>query len=217
MQERTRLSVRRRKHHRKQRQELAASDYPVSTMTAGALQLQRTIGNHAVQSLFRETPVLARTLAHSAAASIQRDEALEQVKRIGPIDALRAKSAANTALEAAANSGLPGLHNGPADAFRHAYWVCLMTQAIGADQAKTVADTHEQFGANHANEQLMDDHNNAIGVQIGQGADGKDCVTLVMDALRAGQLMVIPNYKAVAASGGAVPPDPPVRSNTVRL
>jgi hypothetical protein len=184
-------------------------------MAAGAIQLQRTIGNHAVQTLFREKPMLARTLAHSAAASIQRDEAMDQVMGVGPIDALRAKSAATTATSAAQNSGLPGLHNGPADAFRHAYWVCLMTVAIGADQAKTVADTHEQFGANHPNEQQMDDHNNAMGVQIGQGAKDGDCVTLVMDALRAGHLLVIPNYKAVSSSG--VAPDPPVRSNTVRL
>jgi hypothetical protein len=148
---------------------------------------------------------------------IQRGEEWEQVKGVGPFDAWSAKKDADTALAAAKNSGLPGLWNGPGDAFRHALWNCLMTRSIGADQAKTVADTHETMGKNHPNEKLMDEHNNAIGRLLAMNEKKKDCVDLVMGALQRGNLLVIPNYKAVASSKGKTPPDPPVRSNAVKL
>ncbi len=114
-------------------------------------------------------------------------------------------------------TGLPGLWNGPADAFRHAYWNCLMTRSIGADQAKTVADTHEEFGRNHPHERLMDDHNNAMGRLISRNFPSEDCATIVMRLLRSGGLLVIPNYQEVAQSRGKIPPAVPLASNAVPL
>lgn len=143
--------------------------------------------------------------------NIQRQgEELTQVWRVGPLDAIRARRDANTASQAARDSGLPGLHNGPADAYRHAYWNCLMIRSIGVDQAQTVSDTHEEFGANHPNEQRMDLHNNQKGREAGQ-QDG-DCHQLIMSMLRSGDLQIIPNYERVRTAGE--PPQAPAPSNT---
>lgn len=180
-----------------------------SGVASDVLQLQRLFGNRAV----------SRMIDRQRAGLVQRDEAWEQVKGVGPLDALRAKMAADEAMAAAQNSGLPGLWNGPADAYRHALWHCLMTRAIGAEQAKTVGDTHETLGGNHPNELAMDQHNNAMGILLGRDDKQKDkeCSDLVMGALKSGQLLVIPNYDAVAATKGATPPDKPVRSNAVKV
>lgn len=148
---------------------------------------------------------------------VQRGEKWEQIKRVGPYDAWRAKKDADAALRAARVSGLPGLWNGPADAFRHAYWNCLMVKSIGYSQAKTVADTHEEFGKNHPNERLMDDHNNAIGRLLGSNAKGKDCADLVLQALKNGSLLIIPNYEEVAKSRGKIAPEPPKNSKSISI
>ncbi|WP_127586218.1 DUF6973 domain-containing protein [Paenibacillus koleovorans] len=44
--------------------------------------------------------------------------------------------------------------------FRHAYWNCLMTRDIGHDQAKLVADIHEEYNPCRAVANEMDLHNN---------------------------------------------------------
>lgn len=180
------------------------------------LMLQRIVGNRAVGEIIRERRAAGAT--HGGPGAIQRDEAWEQVKRIGPYDAWRAKQAADTAVAEAKASGLPGLWNGPADAFRHALWNCLMARTIGPEQAASVADTHEEFGANHPNERLMDDHNNRTGLLLGDDKKQKDKpeTELVKGALDSGQLLVIPNYKEVAAGKGAVTPEKPVRSNALK-
>lgn len=131
---------------------------------------------------------------------------------VGPIDAARAKRDADHARAAAQNSGLPGLWNGPADAFRHAYWNALMVQSIGAEQAREVADIHEEMGANHPHEHTMDYHNNAQG-RIA-GAAGGDAHSAVMAMLNSGQLLVIPNFEAVAQSRGQIEPEAPVPSGS---
>ena len=49
-------------------------------------------------------------------------EKVEAVKSVGIPGAMSANDAATQALKDAQNSGIPGLHNGPADAFRHCVW-----------------------------------------------------------------------------------------------
>jgi hypothetical protein len=145
----------------------------------------------------------AARVAGSAARGVQRQaEELTQVWRVGPIDALRARADARRALADARRSGLPGLHNGPADAWRHCHWNCLLTHSIGEDQAREVADTHEEFGSNPANETTMDLHNNGVG--RGCGLATRNCWGCCMDRLSLAGLLIIPDYAGVAS----LPPVP---------
>jgi RHS repeat-associated protein len=73
-------------------------------------------------------------------------EKIAQAWGVGLGDALTAKADSERATRSANASGLPGPHNGQADAFRHCLWSCLMAQHIGAEQAKKVGDTHEDYG-----------------------------------------------------------------------
>jgi RHS repeat-associated protein len=127
-------------------------------------------------------------------------EILAQIGAVGPIDANTANNLADQSLAAAQNSGLGGLHNGPADAFRHCLWSCLMAQQIGADQAKKVGDLHERYGENPPGETCMDLHNNAQG----RGAAGNgDCSSSCMGLLNGGQLQRSPG--GTPPGGGYTP------------
>ncbi len=105
-------------------------------------------------------------------------EEWDQVRGVGPIDAGRAQRDSEDAGRGARQSGLPGQHNGPADAFRHCLWSCLMAQSIGADQAKIVGDIHEDNGNKGGQptpEEQMDRSNNSVGRQCGQEKDQLSC------------------------------------------
>ena len=115
---------------------------------------------------------------------------------IGPIDSWKARTIKNDALAAAKRTGLPGLWNGPGDAWRHCYWNCTMTAGLGRDQAKTVADNHESHGGGPANENAMDLHNN----EVGRACGGTNCDTCCQHALDTGQLRVIDGTGAVVPS-----------------
>jgi hypothetical protein len=115
---------------------------------------------------------------------------------VGPIDALRASTLADEALAAAQATGLPGLHNGPADAWRHCFWNCNMTHALGYDQAETIATNHESHGGGPANENQMDLFNNEVGRNCG----GTNCDGCCQGALDAGRLRVIDSTGAVVPS-----------------
>jgi RHS repeat-associated protein len=114
---------------------------------------------------------------------------------VGPVDALTGYNISQRALADAQNSGLPGLHNGPADAFRHCLWSCRMTQALGGEQAKLIADQHEEAGARQGqrpDEAMMDYANNHAGRQCGTqpGPNGQmpNCYDSCMDLLFNGKL-----------------------------
>ena len=117
-------------------------------------------------------------------------EILGQIGAVGPVDASTANDLANQALRDAQKSGLDGLHNGPADAYRHCLWSCMMAQKIGADQAKKVGDLHEKYGENPPGETCMDLNNNAKGRDA--AGNGKDCSSSCMNLLRSGQLQTSP-------------------------
>jgi RHS repeat-associated protein len=113
-------------------------------------------------------------------------EAWEASLAVGPYDAYQAGTTDRSAAETAAQqSGLPGPHNGPQDAFRHCVWSCLMTQRLGPEGAKAIGDIHEAAGTRQGqprNEDLMDTLNNAVGRQCGQQQDKKPCSQRCMDA-----------------------------------
>ena len=90
----------------------------------------------------RGPPVKNSVMRDDYKGSPSDGEKKQILRFIGPIDALEAKSIADNALVAAQRSGLSGLHDGPADAYRHCLWSCDMARSIGADQAKLVGDNH---------------------------------------------------------------------------
>lgn len=116
-------------------------------------------------------------------------EVLSQVGAVGPIDAHTASNIADQSLAAAANSGLPGLHNGSADAYRHCLWSCEMAKAIGAKQAEEVGNIHEKFGKNPPGETCMDLRNNAQGRNA---ANSPDCASSCRGLLTGGKLQTSP-------------------------
>lgn len=106
---------------------------------------------------------------------------------VGPVDCNTAKNDADTASAEAANLYPAGtLHNGTGDAFRHCYWNALMTIHINPDQAKKVADQHEDSSSGPENEKIMDRKNNEVGREIGKNsadvnAAKEGCQTAVTD------------------------------------
>jgi RHS repeat-associated protein len=95
--------------------------------------------------------------------------------------------------EAQRNSGLKGSTNGPADAFRHCVWSCLLTRKIGPEKALGVLDTHEEFGRMFEDFDWQFEHqdeaNNAVGQKCAQRS-GK-CPDLCYAALMNGKLFDI--------------------------
>ncbi|WP_316979165.1 DUF6973 domain-containing protein [Shumkonia mesophila] len=69
-------------------------------------------------------------------------------------------------------SRLPGLHNGPGDAYRHIIGAAEMTRRYGAAMALAALNAHETYqGAGQSDdERKMDQHNNEIGIAIGRRA-----------------------------------------------
>ena len=121
---------------------------------------------HVVQQKGVHAPVTVRRIPF-------REKANAAI-HIGLIPAHRAKKLADEALDAATKTGLPGLHNGPADAWRHCYWNCRMTQVIGKDDAEFVSENHEEHTDNNpANERMMDTWNNEQGRECAQPASLK--------------------------------------------
>jgi hypothetical protein len=118
---------------------------------------------------------------------IQRGEKWDDFWDVGPWDSYKAKQLADQALSAARKTGLPGLHNGAADAWRHCYWNCRMTNEIGSDQAESISTNHENDNEGPEIENKMDLHNNMIGYTF----CGEDCDTCCQGKLDSGQLFVI--------------------------
>lgn len=163
-----------------------------------------TVGSDVVFGIGRYAPasrdgqrLLAHELTHvvqqqsGAAAMIARQEASFGEKwaafwGAGPIDAYRASELAKEALKAARQTGLPDLHNGPADAWRHCYWNCRMVQVIGEEDAADIAENHEKHGGNSTAERMMDTWNNEEGREC-----SGDCDTCCQSKLDAGELWVL--------------------------
>jgi hypothetical protein len=127
-----------------------------------------------------------------------------------PIDALTVNGLADEALAAARASGLPGLHLGRADAFRHCFWSCRMTQELGAARAEQFGTAHENSGPSAIPfDNQMDLHDNAVGRSLGTPGD---CDAQCRAALAAGNLRTIrgPDADGAAAAEGLSPASPPV-------
>ncbi len=89
----------------------------------------------------------------------------------------RLEGVQDRAINAAKATGLPGWHNGPADAFRHIVASAEATRRYSAPIAMTLGEEYERRGSNKgqpADEAGMDRRNNAIGIGIGTDAGSFD-------------------------------------------
>lgn len=126
---------------------------------------------------------------------------------ISTLGLVRSALAARTAQDAfgdARQSGLPGAHNGPQDAFRHCVWQCRMTEGFGVRSAQVIGDEHENAGdrgRQPGTERAMDLANNAVGRQCGQQDDSQSCAQRCMARYTSGGLFGL---------GGRPLPPPPV-------
>lgn len=116
-------------------------------------------------------------------------EMTSQVLIVGPLDALTASKIGHQALSEAQKSGLDGLHNGEADAFRHCLWSCEMSRAIGSNQAKKIGDMHEKY-SDAPGEICMDLNNNAAG--RGASDEPAACSSSCTGLVKSGKLQTSP-------------------------
>ncbi|ASV76675.1 hypothetical protein THTE_4074 [Thermogutta terrifontis] len=128
-------------------------------------------------------------------------EGWAQIRAVGPINAWIANRLSHQAIRETQRvaerlpGGPDGLHNGPADAFRHCYWSCLMCRRLGQDVAKRIADVHEYCARDDqpAAEEAMDQFNNAVGRKIGKSArSDEDCSRGCESAVHEGRLQLSP-------------------------
>jgi RHS repeat-associated protein len=68
-------------------------------------------------------------------------------------------------------------HNDTGDAFRHCYWSCCMTKALGAEEAKRWGDGHESGGGD-CRERDQDYNNNYVGRRLAAWNPKGDCSSL---------------------------------------
>ncbi len=84
------------------------------------------------------------------------------------------EGAVDPASAEAKNSGLPGNHNGPGDAYRHIMGAAEITRRFGEATARVALEGHEIEGLFSGKQSLeeaaMDRHNNEIGIGIGREA-----------------------------------------------
>jgi len=148
--------------------------------------------------------LLSESMYYRGYQRFSASEMCQQIKRVGPLDALRAEYSMMDACRAANASGLPGSINGPQDAWRHTYWSCDLARVIGVDQAAKVLELHEEIepgGSKYYSD--MDSLNNQVGLGLCGGT--LDPGRVATAALEGGALYIIPNYQNLATEA----PQPP--------
>ncbi|WP_372386302.1 RHS repeat domain-containing protein [Xanthomonas citri pv. malvacearum] len=159
-------------------------------MLATSVRSPLDIGGNSQSGVPRRAPPLNSVARDEYNGSSSSGEKKQVLQLVGPFDALKAKSMANKALSDARNSGLPGLHNGSADAYRHCTWSCDMSRSIGVKKAQLVGDNHEAWGGNPSGETKMDLFNNRSGREY--SAMSGSCSSLCMQGVRDEALMLNP-------------------------
>ncbi len=114
-----------------------------------------------------------------------------------PVDLDCVRRAATTAQRAADSSGLPGMHGGQQDAYRHCVWMCLASKTCG-NLSDWIAGTGHEFFSNGGvpmystpDESMMDLHNNEEGRKLGQEC-GSNCDQGCRSKLANGELVTLP-------------------------
>ncbi len=98
-------------------------------------------------------------------------------------------------------SGLPGRHNGPADALRHIAEIAEATRRYGAMPAATAGEINEQFGKDLPDALQMDRHNNnEVAIRIGRTARSSEEVARLAKA----EIAAAIEYGGSGANGTAM-------------
>jgi len=114
---------------------------------------------------------------------------LEMVRRVGPIDALRARNIGQRASSIAGASGLVAPH--PRDSYRHCVLSCMLAQELGQRQALTVTNTYdEECTSNLPADERQDLFNNSVRRLLGWA--GINCENVCMSALQSNRLQRYP-------------------------
>lgn len=95
-------------------------------------------------------------------------------------------------------------NGGQIDAFRHAYWMAVLTSEIGWRRSKKLGKAHEKGNYKDYKKRRnedgvvpdkisseMDLHNNLIGIEIGKTRGVVDLKKEVVDAVKSGQCKII--------------------------
>ena len=112
-----------------------------------------------------------------------------------------------------------GVANGPADAFRHAFWSAMNARDVGPELAREFGNLHEQGGNIDPAEREMDLHNNEVGIQIGfsySDASDEELASIVEDVLKSCNLLrTSPDYESYQYPGapGSLPVKQPSEVN----
>ena len=80
------------------------------------------------------------------------------------------QGATGRAINEMVESQLPGRTNGPADAYRHILLAAELTRRYGEAQAWILLNGHEftgDLGGQNPDAKAMDDHNNQLGIDLG--------------------------------------------------
>ncbi|MYM87750.1 hypothetical protein GTP91_11215 [Rugamonas sp. FT82W] len=130
-------------------------------------------------------------LSHVDLSGLDWEEKISDIRAAGVLPAWTASRIADNALADAQHSGFPGLHNGPADAYRHCVWSCGMTREIGYSAARSIATNHEYAGdrgGQPLEEKEMDLANNAAGRACGISSSEQSCSQQCSSQLENGNL-----------------------------
>ena len=104
----------------------------------------------------------------------------------------------------ARNSGLSGLEDGNADAFRHSLFNALNTQTVGEKVTKELGDAHEEDRPSQdAKAKKMDLHNNGVGKEVSEDnpdASIMDIASKLLDKMENGELITIDSKGNVTKS-----------------
>jgi hypothetical protein len=145
-------------------------------------------------------PVLlpSRPPVHYSGQKCVAGEKVTVICAVGPMDALAGRMCASYAWRALelspyseGNTG-EAPNNNEGDAYRHCVWSCCMARTIGAEQAETITDIHEDCNPNRPEEHEMDQHNNKIGRDV--GVSGFDCEKGCTDAVEIGRTINEPDW-----------------------
>ena len=109
----------------------------------------------------------------------------------GPVDSVQGMLIAKEAAADARKEFLLGAVNGPQDAYRHCLWNCRMAREINQEDAKDIADNHEDHSSEGSRGKEMDLCNNHEGRECAKDLT-KSCEDCCKDKLKNGTLQVLP-------------------------
>jgi len=115
------------------------------------------------------------------------------------------KTARKATFKVEKDSVLVGTGNGDqVDAFRHAYWMAVLTSAIGERRSKKLGKAHEKGNYKDYKKRRKEDgvipdkvssemdlYNNLIGIEIGKVTEITELKKVVIDAVKNGKCKII--------------------------